>query len=64
MPRHSDRKADIALMTNHVNKLRKFAVYREAVDEDNSIEDDYLMVQEYKLKRMKNSQNSIWMIVF
>jgi hypothetical protein len=53
MPRRSDRKAAIAWMKSHVRRLRKDASIREALEDDDSIEDDYLMLQEYKLKNGK-----------
>jgi hypothetical protein len=56
MPRHSDRKAAISWMTNHVKKIRKYAIMRELLDDDDSFEDDYLEIQERKLQRMKASR--------
>ncbi len=56
MPRHSDRKTAIAWMRNHVQKLRHSHLHREVIDEDDSLEDEYLLTQERKLKRMKYSR--------
>jgi hypothetical protein len=43
-------------MTNHVKKLRKEAKYRELFDEEDSLEDDFLLNAERRLKRMKASR--------
>jgi hypothetical protein len=56
MPRRSDRKLAIQWMKSHVRSLRKDAVIREVLQDDDSIEDDYLMLQEHKLKQMENSR--------
>jgi hypothetical protein len=56
IPRHSTRKTAISWMRNHVQKLRHNRLHREVMDEDDSLEDYYLLTQEHKLKRMKYSR--------
>ena len=53
MPRFSYRKSAIRWMTNHVTKLRKEAVLRELIDDEDSLEDDHLRHVERRLRRMK-----------
>jgi hypothetical protein len=53
MPRFSYRQSAITWMTKHVIKLRKQAMHRELMDEEDSLEDDDLRHVERRLRRMK-----------
>ena len=56
MPRKSLRRQAIDSMHFHVEHLRKMRYEREALDEDDSIEDDRLIYNTSKLRDMENSR--------
>ena len=56
MPRKSRRRQAIDILEAKVRKLRLRYHLRQAMDEDDSLEDDILIIESQKLKKIKSSR--------